>query len=271
VVSWYSDWDCVCACPIPTIVPIAVSPDGVSWRTVQGKVVGNWLDAGAAGYIATQGTDVEMSPDGISWVSSKVSGTASVSVDHLNSGVSFAGGFVVSSETYKGMTISSMCLSTPISFNPAVWFSADGKTWAQQVLPDAYTGLGQEIGVCRINDHLLLADQSTGSDWLHWTSTDGRSWKPVSTDLHCGNTQEPTVWGLKVLSGHYFYDAFDPYGNYTLEVLGPDLQFIAPHQTGDVPDWQDVWSNDGADALGPAGLIVSDANGNLWIGVPTTE
>ncbi len=270
----YEYYDCVCVCPTPTIHPLAASPDGVNWQTVKGSVVSNWLGAGGAGYVATEGTEVQISQDGISWIKAKVIGTATARIDRLDSGASFAGGFVVSSETFKGMTQGSMCVNTPIPFNPAVWYSADGRSWDRQTLPGADLGLGQSIEVCRINDGLLLAVEPTASGWLHWNSTDGRTWTSVATDLLCG--EDSQAYGFWQVDNRYFnLVPSDP--DLLIEVLGPDLQYAYLHQTGDAPDWHDIWYGaygvynvDYAVALGPAGVIVSDGRGNLWVGMPTT-
>ncbi len=255
----YDDYDCVCACHFPTIHPLGASTDGVTWQTVQGVVVGDWLDAGSAGYIVTEGDQVEISQDGISWTRTRLSGKAFATVDSIDSGASSAGGFVITSETYGPPTQGAMCVQFPIPMNPTVWFSADGKNWVRQILPGGIAKGYGSATVCHINAHILLAQEWDGSE-LDWTSTDGEAWTSASTGFSCEGMP---------LAGHYLLDSFDPYGNWTVEVLGPDLHYEALAETGDEPNWHDVWADHGwVDALGPAGLIVSDGQGGLWVGVP---
>jgi hypothetical protein len=259
----YDYTDCVCVC-IVRIYPLAVSPDGVTWQTVKGSIVGNGLDAGPMGYIATEGTSVETSQDGINWTKTRLSGTTSARVGRVDSAEWFAGGFVAWSETHEGMSPSSMCGPYPIYDQPALWFSADGKTWTQQVLPNSYSGKVATGDICLVNGDLLLAEEwdGSGSPNKVWGSRDGTTWTP--TDITCAD------FGGMAFAGHYLNNSFDPYGNWTLEVLGPDFQYQALSETGDLPNSQDVWAYHGwTDALGPAGLIVSDGLGGLWIGVPT--
>ena len=273
----YDYYDCVCECHFPTIHPLGASTDGVTWQTVQGAVVGDWLDAGSAGYIVPEGNQVEISNDGITWTGTRLSGKAFAMVDSIDSGASFAGGFVITSETYGPLTKGRMCIQFPIPMSPTVWFSADGKTWARQILPGGNIGEGDgSAQVCHVNDHLLLAEEWDGlGSLLQWTSSNGTTWTSASTDVSCDDTQG--YGGLVPFAGHYLYQYFDPSGNWILETLGPDLQYESLVETGDEPDWQDVWhdaygaANLESDwALGAAGLIVSDGHGNLWVGVLTS-
>lgn len=250
--------------PVPTIYPLAVSPDGVTWRTVTGNIVANGLDAGPMGFIATEGTSVEISQDGINWTKAKLSSTASARVDRVDSAEWIEGGFVAWSETYEGMSRGQMCGPEPIYDKPALWFSADGKAWTRQVLPNSYSGKVATGDICLVNGDLLLAQEwdGSGSPYKVWRSSNGTTWIP--TDITCAD------FGDMEFAGHYLSNSIDPYGNWTLGVLGPDFQLQSLSETGDLPNSQDVWANHGwTDVLGPAGLIVSDGLGGLWIGVPS--
>jgi hypothetical protein len=260
----YDEADCVCECVDPSLAPLAVSRDGVTWQTVKGNIVGNWVDGGPSGFIVAQGSEVATSQDGISWTKTKLRGTAAVKVDRIDSGASFSGGFAVWSETYAGMTRGGMCGPMSIFVKPALWFSADGRTWAQEKLPDSFgRDAATAADVCHIGGRLLFAEEwdDQGSS-RGWTSIDGVTWTSVSSDFYCGAAAMP-------IADHYLYDSFDPYGNWTLQVLGPDLHFGALAATGDLPSLGAWWTASGGfDVLGPAGLIVSQGQGDLWIGVP---
>jgi hypothetical protein len=274
----YDYYDCVCACVVPRVVPLAVSTDGANWQAVKGNVVGNWLGAGPAGYIITDGTAVQISHDGVSWTKAQVRGTASVKVDRIDSGTSFGGGFVISSEAYAGMVDGVKCpVRYPIPGNPMVWFSADGKTWTPQVLPDRFSGPGYGIEVCRFNE-LLLAEEWTDVDKLQWSSVDGKTWTSTSADVGCSEGGAGGLMrfgGVMSFAGHYIYvgppcDMGSPY--WGVRAISPDLRLETMPQTGDLPGWRWFGEGPGAlgvEALGPAGLILSDGQGNLWIGVPT--
>ena len=247
--------------PVPTIYPLAVSPDGVTWRTVTGNIVANGLDAGPMGFIATEGTSVEISQDGINWTKTKLSGTSSARVGRVDSAASFTGGFVVWSETYEGTVRSTICGPEAIYDKPALWFSVDGKTWTPEVLPDGYPGKVATGDVCSFDGSRVLADEwGESRNHRSLSSPDGATW--TSSDVGCGDISN------LALEGH-FLNTVDPYGDWTAQIVGPDLQFHALAETGDGPI-ADIWASPGSsEALGPGGLIVSNGQGTLWIGVPT--
>jgi hypothetical protein len=197
-----------------------------------------------------------------------------VKISRIDSGTSFAGGFIISSEASGGMSDPGVCGRAPIPKDPAVWFSADGKTWTPQPLPGQHRGAGDSITVCRING-LLLAEEWMLDGRLQWSSTDGRAWTTTSADVGCsgdGPGGMMSFGGLMPLAGHYLYTdpPDDMYGNaWQVRVVSADLHLETMLQTGDVPWWDWYGEGLGAEVLGPAGLILSDGNGNLWVGVPT--
>ncbi len=267
----YDYHNCVCACVVPRVVPLAVSQDGVLWQTVKGNVVGNSLDAGPSGYVLTEGTSFATSQDGVSWTRTRVKGLPSIRVDRLETGTLFPGGLVFTSKAFDGWTKGGMCISYPITAAPALWFSPDRKTWTRQALPGSTSDnstFDPSLSVCRLGD-LLLAQQYGGSEWSSWSSSDGQTWTPLATDYLCGDTS--LIFGRHVLRM-----SFDEWGTFSLDVLGSDLRYKRILHSGDVPDWEAVWKDDSGAAnsaaqvaLGPAGLILSDGRGDLWIGLPT--
>jgi hypothetical protein len=123
------------------------------------------------------------------------------------------------------------------------------------------------MSVCRINDHALFASEwreDTGAT-ANWISTDGQTWKPVSIPgfaLMPGAT-DPTFLSngqrAVIISGW-----LDPNGPATIYAFQNDLSVTKLTQTGELPEW-DLLSRA---AFGPTGLIITDDNGNTWVGVP---
>jgi hypothetical protein len=258
---------CNCGC-VPRVYPLAVSPDGVNWRSVTGDVVGEWLDAGPSGYIAPHGKDVQTSVDGVSWTRFSLTGAARAEIDEINSATSFPGGYAITGE--KHGPASGGCSDLPESLNPTIWLSRDGTHWEKHNPPGVADKGDASLWVCTIGE-LLVAEEIFADQTREWTSVDGKTWKrvPLNEGMNqfacLGDAQnDPDNSNDFIMGSHYLRWMLD--GQSGIEVLGPDLLYRPLTQTGEAPNVQLL----GTGILGPRGLVVPDVdvdlNGDLWIG-----
>lgn len=251
------------------------SADGISWRPVDlGAAFGDstvWtIDGGSKGYIAAgtakDGTTqlVWTSDDGRAWHGVTLSKTTFKKVT-IDDATAFAGGFVLSGATIgpdAGCGGSSL-------MTPSLWWSADGKSWIRDQVSGAVPNTSASMSVTRINDHALLATQSSWNEATQtsseavWTSTDGRNWTPA---------KETTLADMHVMTdgqnGLAMSWSPDDGGKVAILAFDDSLNAAPLVQTGEQPT--DLWaSGSWAAALGPAGLVISDVAGaRFWIGVP---
>ena len=263
-----------------------VSSDGLSWTRLDisktfGGDIGH-ISGGSNGYIALgRGSPSKVlwvSPDGLTWSRGALPAAALKSGSWASDPASFAGGYVLPGVIlekkgdlpvggYGGGCVSSgPQITNPPSYLGALWWSADGKTWVQDSLSGTKAAAQVQMTVARIDDHTLLASQTTSagsrtdSAETDWISTDGKTWTAV--DGFAGLYGAFLTHGTRgVIRG---CPGVDPSQGITFCVVGAKLNLVALKQTGDVP-WIDSWQV----ALGPTGLLVTADGSRFWIGVPT--
>jgi hypothetical protein len=235
------------------------------------------VGAGSVGYIATGDMAVWISSDGASWKSVPLSAAAFKGVTLIENGTAFSGGYVLGGAT---LAPEGGCGGPP-HILPSVWWSADGRTWSRDQVPSIQaptaTGSNAYMTVCRISDKALLATETSydaKTDKMaisHWTSTDGRTWKLVSSKVpDCSNVLTDGPRGVIFNPASLNTDSTAlPTEAYDVRA---DLTMVALGQTGDVPDAQ-AWANGdlgiGSVALGPTGVVVATYDGTgFWVGVP---
>ena len=251
-----------CGNPGIYVSPVAVSADGTAWKTVTRPANSiQRLTGSAHGYLAVGGSGVFTSTDGAAWSKTDLSAAAFKGLQALQDGVAFGGGYVIVGVT-KGPAFEG-CGAGPTSLNPATWLSADGSTWAKSSLPGAVTGPDVSVSVCVVNDRVLVASESVDNAAKTWTSADGATWTAAHHDFDCNLTKGAGT----APDGRTLRWGYDDNGVMVVSTIGDDLSTAALAQSGDVPDWTTI----GESAFGPAGLIATDQDNEVWIGVPTAS
>jgi len=255
---------------IPSVEALWLSRNGVSWRLIDatavfgGGYVGT-IDAGSAGYIAT-GTlkdsntgAVWTSSDGVAWKSVDLSAKTFKGA-LVQDATAFSGGYVLAGSAL--LPDAGGCGGVP-AMTPSLWWSKDGQAWSRDTVGGAESGTDAWMNVSRISDHALAATQWTVigdvTTTSSWTSTDGRAWKPMSTDI--AGSALLTNGRVGLLVGWPDAD-----GHRTVSAFRDDLSLIELSQLGDVPGPEDQGTSM---AFGPMGLVVANTDGSrLWVGVP---
>jgi hypothetical protein len=250
--------------------PEAFSADGVTWQpaaqTNAGKVDDytiQQIEGGAAGFIATGTNGAFTSIGGLSWTAIDLKGPATKTLQGLQSGASFSGGFILTGEA--NIPVQDSCEQTPVYQNPSLWWSEDGKTWTAQKIPNAPASSDQAMAVCRYGDHLLMAGERTSAGKnLEWISTDGRSWVPlqVSDPRTCPQYLDSEFLTSGSRNLVLSEDALSAPTAFTVRDDGALVQLT---QTGDEPT---EWRDGDVTLFGPAGLVEVDQEGNTYVGVP---
>jgi hypothetical protein len=234
-----------------------VSADGISWHTVTTELDSGLVGSGPAGYIMAGSGGVLTSTDGISWKPVDLKAAAFKGLVEVTSGTAFAGGFVISG---LANTPDTSCAGGAIYQGPALWWSPDGSTWTRDTVPGISAG---SMMVCRFGA-TLVAGETTSKASLQWRSTDGQTWKPVSVGkvVICPHDDSEV--------GDYTFMSYGPNSlavskeSDAIYAIHTDLAVVELAQTGDLPD-PDTF--DGVVAVGPAGLIGVDDDGNTYLGV----
>ena len=170
----------------------------------------------------------------------------------VNDAVSFAGGLVLG-----GAVVGPEGCGGASSIHPAVWSSTDGTSWTRQPLPGASTGANASISVRRVNDHEVVALDTTGDTPKAWVSSDGESWAPIATP-----TDDALYWAAS--DGKHTVAAIAPdsdQGPLTFESVSDQLDVAPITQSGDGPL---VTPDSGSyiTAVGPTGLLVLNMDGS---------
>lgn len=262
----------ICGGPAP-VTALWLSSDGISWRPVAMTPFGGGavydIEAGSAGYIATgtakDGANQRLwtSRDGVAWSVVNVA-TATAKGVNVSNATAFSGGFVMAGN----MEAVDPGCGEP-SVTPSLWWSPNGKTWTRAALPGAISASSAIVRVSRIDDRLLMAQESsydettsTGSQTV-WTSADGRTWKLNSNELLA--TSVVVDGGQR---GLLTSTASDGSWRMSIWAVNDDLSLVQLKVTGAPPT--EALGNGSGPVLGPTGLVVSDMDGTrFWIGVPT--
>jgi hypothetical protein len=264
------------------------SADGLTW-TAAANVPDGELSVGGAGYLATDGQHVWVSQDGSAWQSGSLPGQALPGTVRWGHPIAFAGGFILAPETsYTQWMLSDN--NYPVGTPTGVFWSADGRTWSRQDPPGAPSGL-TGLWLDKIDDNLLLLREETfdkaAGKWsaTAWTSVDGRAWKQMARwtgidPLNPGSV----VNGVIELNGavaaglghavvvHHDQGMDQVYGFDPATRSAYDLSPTLSQDTLSQAEGYPALSPYGHGlALGPSGLLATDEQGRLWIGVPTVS
>ncbi len=254
----------------PVIAGLWQSTDGEAWRPLamsrdmsKGHV--ETLDGGSAGYIATgklsdgKTSGIWLTTDAATWRSLPLPKPPSGKLV-VNDATSFDGGLVVG-----GAVVGPEGCGGASSIHPAVWSSADGTSWTRQTLPGASTAANASLSVRRVNDHEVVAIDSTGETPRAWVSSDGRTWTAIPTPT------DEALYGA-ISDGRHSVSVMAPdsdQGPLTFKSVGDQLDVAPMSQSGDgptvTPDSVSIIT-----AVGPTGLVVTAVDGShLWLGVPS--
>jgi hypothetical protein len=269
-------WPDGCTGGIPTVQAMWSSTDGVQWRSVDlARAFGvdgraEQISAGSSGYVATGHSTaadawkpaVWVSADGMTWRSVNLNAAAFTN-SLVNDAAAFAGGYVIAG----AVLVPDSACGVPATTTPSLWWSSNGTAWSRDAVSGTTSATGSgsyaSMSVCRITDHALLATEfpsRPGSDTTAmWTSTDGRTWKPLAG---------PSIDGTVITDGrHGVVVQSSDAGGLTILAFTNRLGLVTLAQTGDLPD--EAGSSNVA--LGPVGLLIVSGDGsNTWVGVPTT-
>jgi hypothetical protein len=243
------------------------SADGASWTRVDlrkafgGAAVGD-VSAGPKGYMAvsrssdssTASPAVWLSADGQSWRAVALA-PATFEDAYLARGTVLGDGFLVAGRigSLEGWGGGDFPATTP-----AIWWSADGSDWSRVTLDDAATAPEAEAAVTTIAPGRLVADVarwdcscSPDGDDQAWTSSDGHTWKAAGTEFPSSSV---------VLSdGHQALEVVTSDGGLAVAMSPDGFEWAQVAVSGPGPaDLSD-------EAYGPAGVLVEDSSGNLWL------
>ena len=243
------------------------SVDGASWTRVDlrkafgGAAVGD-VSAGPMGYMAVSRSSDSSAASPAVWLSADGQTWHSVSLDpatfedsYLARGAVLADGFLVAGRigSLEGWGGGDFPTTTP-----AIWWSADGSDWSRVTLDDAATAPEAEAAVTTIAPGKLVADVarwdcacSPEGDDQAWTSSDGRTWKAAGTGFPSASV---------VLSdGRQALEVVSSEGSLTVAVSADGFEWAQIPVSGPGP------ADLSGQAYGPAGVLVEDATGNLWL------
>jgi hypothetical protein len=255
----------------PVVAGLWHSTDGATWRAIplpRNMIRGHveTLDGGSAGYIAA-GKQVDQKTAGI-WVSHNATAWHAAVLPKpasgtlvVNGATSFAGGLVVA-----GAVIGPEGCGGASSIHPAVWWSADGSSWAREALPGASATADASLSIRRLNDDTIVAISQAGDTPNAWISTDGRTWNPVETP-----SIEALFGTVTDLHRSIVVATPDGEGPLTFKAVDNQLKVATLVQTGDGPV-QTADSIATITAVGPTGIVVVTVDGShLWLGVPSAS
>ncbi len=268
------------------------STDGKTWQAVDTQTSRTLINdfsvthvsGGAAGYVsvAYRSAGAWISKDGRNWQAVPLNiGPFANSL--VNDGTAVTGGFVLA-----GLDGTPDCTTsviqpddtpppTPAPRVAAVWWSADGTSWAHISLPGAVSSAQyQDTWVSRLSDQKVLVVNGGQA----WVSSDGQTWTPanlpgVTQDAIVAQGQHNlVVKGLGVDAGEGSWSPVAA-GKLGLQTINDSSALISVGQTGEVPElvyWDGYYGPYGMVAVGPTGVVVTSADGSqLWFGTPATK
>jgi hypothetical protein len=170
----------------------------------------------------------------------------------------FCGGLVTADED-----------AIPALYRGTIWGSSDGVTWARVNLSGTSVVAGYLwMTVSRVDEHTLLAHQSTPDKDAWWISTDGRIWKPLAEapgDFILGGRDRGLVYARRWSdeSAGWSHDFF---------MYDDKLQPVSIAHGGDEPWWiEDVGAGTFQMVLGPTGVLLTQDGSRFWLGVPSAK
>ena len=272
------------ACGDEYVDSLWTSTDGIAWKPLSvGAAFGanppeiTHISGGAAGFVAVayKGAGAWTSKDGRTWTRVNMKATAFKDA-LIDDGSAVSGGYVLGGTT--GVPNCAVVIQdpsakptpTPVPRIASAWWSADGSTWTKEPLPDAHaTSERQVVRTVRLTDHMvLLGDEilSANTSWW-WGSTDGQTWKSLGLPADflpesiVSSAQRALVVGIA-----------DPQqGTLSMRQLrtfNDDFTLADITPAGEVPDVGTLTCYDyGVIAIGPAGVVVTNADGSrMWFG-----
>lgn len=149
---------------------------------------------------------------------------------------------------------------------PAIWFSTNGASWTRTSLPGALTDPNTSLSVERFNDHVLAIQYpSQGDQAPAWSSSDGRTWTPVSP------VPTNVQWAARSDGRHSVMTIEPDSGTGPLTLIAVDERggSTTLGQTGDVPT-DSVDGPGSICAVGPTGILLARPDGSAsWLGIPS--
>jgi hypothetical protein len=269
--------DCPPGCGGPTTSDLGAwtSPDGVNWtpldlpKTFAGAPASQFSGSATGfvslGYSNGDASALWLSSDGRSWHQGTLPANFTNTLSHPNAPASFAGGYVLPAvirETPGDDPITFGCAGsrTPPRFHGVIWWTPDGTNWTRETLPGVFSADDVEMWVWRIDDHTLLAIESTYEKSAAWLSTDGRTWVRTSSEIRDWTIVTGRDRGLVCDSTSYGG------AKRSLYLINDALQLGALKQTGDLPWWAPVQLT-----MGATGIVATADGTRFWIGIPTTD
>jgi hypothetical protein len=157
----------------------------------------------------------------------------------------------------------------PISGGSAVWWSPDGSNWTRIGLSGTTAANSVYMAVWALDDHTLLAQQSSSSSTgsagatATWASHDEKSWSLVhnAPSLLVPDLVRSQSQGLLF---DWLTDAQGSTIGSQYSILTTRMSFSVVSQTGSSP-WIDDWQQ----ALGPMGILITIDGSRFLMGVPT--
>jgi hypothetical protein len=261
------DMHCGDACSHPITLnddAVWVSSDGLVWTPVDikkelGGAEPNLISGGSSGFVASAGSHLWVSEDGRSWHTGAYPTGTNRSLP-----VSIAAGFVIGDAVvlvkgHNDLSAPGSCVQSGADrakYRAEFWLSADGSKWT--ATHDGIVGYGVSVGMTRLDDHLVIADESDGSHEYQLVSRDGKTWTQLSgaliatNSLLCGRDQGFFTTG--------YGDTASP-----MKTFDSNLRIVTVKQTGDQPWEQASW------AIGPTGILATVDGERFWIGVPSAS
>jgi hypothetical protein len=263
---------------------ILISTDGLTWKPIDmdkafdGGNVG-YVAAGSTGYVASRKEDLDgptqiwTSQDARTWRPADLSGTAFKS-SVVQDPAAFAGGMLITGYTNDDSSCTGGAL-----VKPAIWRSADGGSWTEVELPGSNLGTSAMTTAIRLTDHLVMVESTTanahGSDQSqYWTSRDGLTWTPLADpgiDTTAIVTDGVRAFTVSCLTSGYSEMPADC-GKAAPEINAVDdnVKSMPVTQTGPIPPYSNADTGMGwSIAVGPTGFVLIDADGAVWLGLPS--
>jgi hypothetical protein len=254
-----------------------VSSDGIHWTpaTIPDEI--GAISGGPSGFVALRfdGSKASLwkSQDGRAWVKGALPPAVLASGASVGGPVAIAGGFVLPGVVVvkTGHVVTGAGCSgseNQSKFQAALWWSTDGTTWTRDNLSGANPTYDDiYVWLARIDDHTVVAIESTDNAPIEWVSGDGRSWTPINdppvADAGNGNLGEVIAGRDRGLVYVWNYGS-----GVTLSVFNDKLALVTLNQTGELPLWDDSY-DDIKMVMGPTGVLATDDGTRFWIGVPT--